>query len=252
MIEAKGVTKQFGNYLAVKDINFSLEDGHILGLVGANGSGKTTLIRMISTILNPTCGEITIDGMSTVKHPEEIRRNMGVLLGGDVSLYTQLTAAENIEYFGLLQGMDKKRIHTRISELVEILNMQDFINRRTAGFSRGMKQKVAFARTMVHNPRIMLLDEPSTGLDICMIEDVQNYINTCRENGCTIILSSHNMDELNRLCDDLLILKTGSQIEYGLKEQLFDKYGQDSLEKIVTGIMRGEIENERVSGSLND
>lgn len=252
MIVADNVSKQFGNYMAVKNISFHLEKGHILGLIGANGSGKTTLIRMISTILSPTSGEIRVNGMSTIKNPEEIREQMGVLLGGDVILYSHLTAEENIEYFGLLQGMEKKLIHKRINELVELLNMQDFIKRRTVGFSRGMKQKVAFARTMIHNPKIILLDEPSTGLDVCMIEDVQNYINVCRKNGCTIVLSSHNMDELNRLCDDMLILKTGSQIEYSSKEDLFHKYPNKSLDKIITGLMRGEIKYESISCSAGN
>ncbi len=247
MIVVNNVSKQFGNYMAVKNVNFQLQQGHILGLIGANGSGKTTLIRMISTILSPTSGKINVNGMDTVKNAKEVRGQIGVLLGGDVTLYSHLTAEENIEYFGLLQGMDKKMIHKRINELVELLNMQDFIKRRTVGFSRGMRQKVAFARTMIHNPKIMLLDEPSTGLDVCMIEDVQNYINACREQGCTILLSSHNMDELNRLCDDFLVLKTGSQIEYSSKEQLYQKYGMNGLDKIITGLMRGEIMYENIS-----
>ena len=225
MIKIENVTKQFGKKIAVDDISFCAETGVITGLIGSNGSGKSTTMRMIATLLKQDQGTILIDGVDTVKQPHEARAKIGILLGGDVSLYDRLTAKENILYFARLQGVDMQTATRRLNELSELLGMGDYIDRPVAGFSRGMRQKVAFARSIIHSPEVLLLDEPSTGLDINSIKDVQNFILYCKSQGKTILLSTHNAHEMEKLCDDLVFIEDGKIVAQGAKHQLLQESG---------------------------
>ena len=225
MIEIHNLTKKFGKKIALNDISFCANSGIITGLIGSNGSGKSTTMRMIATLLRQDNGFISIDGIDTIKYPQKAREKIGVLLGGDVSLYERLTAKENILYFADLQNVERTVAEQRLNELVELLCMNDYIDRRVGGFSRGMRQKVAFARSIIHSPDVLLLDEPSTGLDINSIKDVQNFILYCKSQGKTILLSTHNAHEMERLCDNLVFIEEGKIVAQGEKNFLLQESG---------------------------
>ena len=225
MIKVDSLTKQFGKKIAVNNISFCAESGIITGLIGSNGSGKSTTMRMIATLLKQNKGTILIDNIDTVKQPHKAREKIGILLGGDVSLYERLTARENILYFADLQSVERKIAEQRLNELVELLDMNAYIDRRVGGFSRGMRQKVAFARSIIHSPDVLLLDEPSTGLDINSIKDVQNFILYCKSQGKTILLSTHNAHEMERLCDNLVFIEEGKIVAQGEKNFLLQESG---------------------------
>lgn len=223
MITIKNITKAFGKKIAVDDLSFCAEPGKITGLIGSNGSGKSTTMRMIATLLKQDSGTIEINGIDTVKDPVSARKQIGILLGGDVSLYDRLTARENIMYFASLQNVNPADAEVRLNELSKLLDMEDFLDRQVATFSRGMRQKVAFARSIIHDPDILLLDEPSTGLDINSIKDVQDFIIFCKERQKTIILSTHNAHEMETLCDNIVFIDEGKIIAEGNKDELLKK-----------------------------
>ncbi len=232
MIEVKELEKKFGQFTAVDRISFKVNKGEIFGLLGENGAGKTTTLRMLSTMLRPTSGNAILMGFDTQKEPEKVRTHIGILFGGETGLYDRLTAAENIAYFGELNGMSKAAIKERSQYLAEAFGMQDFMNKRASKLSKGMKQKAAFARSIIHNPDIMLFDEPTSGLDVTASRDVQDFILECKADGKTIIFSSHTMSEVEKLCDRIGIIHKGKLVECGSVEELKEKYGDDDLEEI--------------------
>ena len=229
MIELKNITKSFGNSIAVNNISFSAEDGCITGIIGSNGSGKSTTMRLIATLLKQDSGYISINGTDTLLHPNIVRSKIGILLGGDISLYERLTARENIMYFAQLQGLTSEKANYEIKQLSALLGMDEFLDRRVAGFSRGMRQKVAFVRSIIHSPDVLLLDEPSTGLDINSISDVQNFILYCKSVGKTILLSTHNAHEMNMLCDNLVFIDKGRILAQGNKKYLLENSKQKDV-----------------------
>ncbi len=229
MIRVLNVSKSFKKTQVIKDISFTARSGQITGFIGANGSGKTTTMRLISTILKPDSGSITVDGADVLHEPNKARERMGVLFGGDVSLYNRLTAWENIMYFAKLQGMPEELAAERIKALSNLLDMERYLFRRVQGFSRGMRQKVAFAKSIVHDPSTILLDEPSTGLDIYSIRDVQDFILMCKEQGKTVLVSTHNMHEIERLCDDLVIIADGRIVRSDSKQNILHDLGTDDV-----------------------
>ena len=166
LLEVKNLTKKFKDFTAVNNISFHVNEGEILGLLGENGAGKTTALRMIATMLKPTNGEAIVNGYNINKNPEEVRRNIGILFGGEVGIYDRLTARENIMYFAQLGGLSKSEAKTNIDKLIKDFSMEEYIDKPAGKFSRGMKQKVSIARSIVHDPKVMLFDEPSTGLDV--------------------------------------------------------------------------------------
>ncbi|MGE5614280.1 MAG: ABC transporter ATP-binding protein [Bacillota bacterium] len=232
MVIVKDLEKKFENFTAVDRISFKVEKGEIFGLLGENGAGKTTTLRMLATMLRPTSGQALLDGYDTVKEPEKVRARIGILFGGETGLYDRLTAYENIAYFGELNGMDKRDANERIKQLVDTFDMHEFIDKRTSKLSKGMKQKVAFARSIVHNPDIMLFDEPTSGLDVGAAREVHEFILGCRAEGKAIIFSSHSMQEVEKLCDRIGIIHKGKLIETGTVENLKGKYDDDNLEEI--------------------
>lgn len=232
MVEVKDLTKKFSGFTAVDSVSFRVNKGEIFGLIGENGAGKTTTLRILATMLRPTSGHATMADFDTVRDPEKVRAHIGILFGGETGLYDRLTAAENIEYFGELNGMNKADIKKRSGQLAEAFGMQDFMNRRASKLSKGMKQKVAFARSIIHNPDIMLFDEPTSGLDVSAAREVQDFILTCRTEGKTIIFSSHTMKEVDKLCDRIGMIHKGKLVETGTVEELKGKYGNDDLEEI--------------------
>ncbi|HHV58816.1 MAG TPA: ATP-binding cassette domain-containing protein [Clostridiaceae bacterium] len=232
MLEVKNLSKHFGDVKAVNDISFSVGKGEVFGLLGENGAGKTTTLRLLATMLKPTSGTALVGDYDLVREPERVRRNIGILFGGESGLYDRLTAAENIAYFGELNNMEKSELDRRVRELAEIFGMEEYINKRAGKFSKGMKQKVAFARSIVHNPQIMLFDEPTSGLDVSAVRDVHEFIQKCRDEGKTIVFSSHSMSEVEKLCDRVGIIHKGNLIAIGTIEELSSKFKGDSLENI--------------------
>lgn len=240
MIEVIGLSKEFKNtkakgsktIKAVDNISFKVNKGEIVGLLGENGAGKTTSLRMIATMLKPTGGTAVVNGYDIVKDQKKVRGEIGILFGGEVGLYDRLTARENIKYFSELNGMSDKETIKSIDYLVEMLDMKDYIDRRVGKFSRGMKQKVAIARSIVHNPSVMLFDEPTAGLDVTAARIVQDFIKKCKEDNKAIIFSSHSMSEVERICDRVIIIHKGKIMEEGTVEELKTKYNNENVEEI--------------------
>jgi sodium transport system ATP-binding protein len=204
----------------------------VLGLLGENGAGKTTTMRIMATVLQPSEGDIRIDGFSVRNQPMEVRRRLGLLFGGEVGLYNRLTARENISYFGRLYGLGERQLAERVKQLSRALGMEDFLDRRVGPFSRGMKQKVAIARSLVHDPQVILLDEPTTGLDVSAASVFRRLINSLKAEGKTILFSSHNMGEIEKLCDRLIIMHKGRLIFEGTVSTLRKTYGLEDLDDI--------------------
>lgn len=232
MIKVKNLTKRFKDHEAVKGISFTVKKGEIFGLLGENGAGKTTSLRMLATMLKPTEGTAVLGGRDIIKEPAEVRKKIGILFGGETGLYDRLSARENITYFGELNDMSKEEIKTRVEQLSKMLGMEEFIDRRVGKFSKGMKQKVAIARSIVHNPEIMLFDEPTSGLDVSAARMIHDFIRSCKEQGKTVVFSSHTMSEVEKMCDRIGIIHKGNYIEEGTVVEFKERYGIDSLEEI--------------------
>ncbi|HHV30595.1 MAG TPA: ATP-binding cassette domain-containing protein [Clostridium sp.] len=232
MIKIHCLSKHFGNIAAVCGISFEVKKGEVFGLLGENGAGKTTTLRMLATMLRPTSGTATMAGWDIAKEPQKVRSSIGILFGGETGLYDRLTCEENIAYFGELNDMSRAQIKERIKELAKVFNMEEYLTRRAGKLSKGMKQKVAFARAIVHDPKIMLLDEPTSGLDVSAIRDVHEFIASCRKEGKTVIFSSHSMSEVEKLCDRVGIIHKGNLVEVGNIDEIKSRYGNQSLEDI--------------------
>ncbi|AND84484.1 ATP-binding cassette domain-containing protein [Clostridium tyrobutyricum] len=240
MLEIKDVSKKFKDSKVVDRLSFNVKEGEIVGLLGENGAGKTTTLRMISTMLKPTEGTIKVNEYDVVKNPSQVRREIGVLFGGEVGIYDRLSARENIEYFGRLYGMTKENIDKKIEELTQDLKMEEYIDKRAGKFSRGMKQKVSIARTIVHSPKVMLFDEPSTGLDVSAARVIHEFILKCKSENKIILLSSHSMEEVEKLCDRLVIIHRGKLVDEGTVSYLKEKYKNDDLEEVFIRLIGGK------------
>lgn len=195
-------------FLSVRDVSFHCDQGEVLGLLGPNGAGKTTTLRMLSTALKPDGGTVLINGVDVLKQPLKARQQIG-FLSADTGLYGKLTAFENIAYFGRLHGMKDAALRSRIDELFTLLNMHDFANRRADNMSTGMKQKTAIARAVVHSPKVVILDEPTTGLDIMTVQTVLDFIQSLKALKTPVIFSTHHLDEVAALCDRVVVIDKG-------------------------------------------
>ena len=234
--------KTLEDVVAVDDISFEIKEGEILGLIGTNGAGKTTTMRMIATMLSATKGKILVEGLDVSKNPSEVRKSIGIMFGGDTGLYDRLTARENIQYFARLNGMSEEEIDKRIEYFAENFSMRDYLDRRCGKFSKGMKQKTCFARSIIHNPKVMLFDEPSSGLDILAREEVCNFIKKCKEENKTILLSSHDMTEVEELCDRVAILKKGKLLDTGTIPALCQKYNKTRIKDVFMSLVGEDYE----------
>ncbi len=233
MIEAQSLRKVFGTprggeVVAVRNATFTVNPGEIFGLLGPNGAGKTTLLRMLGTIILPSSGTCTVAGVPTHEHPEEARRHIG-FLSGNTRLYGRLTGRELLRYFGRLYSMSDEKIAARTEELNTVLSMQDFIDRRCDTLSTGQTQKVSIARVILHDPDVLILDEPTLGLDIMTSRAILEFIQDARDRGRSIVFSTHYMSEAELLCDRIAMIHQGLILALDTKEALYASTGTDNL-----------------------
>jgi sodium transport system ATP-binding protein len=243
MIEARQLTKLFrdrkrGEIRAVDGVSFRCEPGQIYGLLGANGAGKTTMMRMLATLHQPTSGTATIAGHDISNAPQNVRANVG-FLSSATALYGRLTARETVEYFGRLHGLDEEPLARRIAELFAALEMSEFSDRRCDKLSSGMKQRVSICRTLVHDPPVMIFDEPTVGLDVMTARAIVQFIRDCRQRGKTVIFSTHVMSEAEKLCDRIGIIHNGRLLAEGTLAELRAQNHQTDLEDIFVRIVGG-------------
>ena len=235
MIRAHDLHKSFktktGTVNAVSGVNFEAHDGQITGLLGPNGAGKTTTLRMLYTLMRPDQGRIEVDGVDPAVDPVAVRRALGVLPDAR-GVYKRLTARENIAYFGELHGLDAATIAQRTERLVQALNMQDFIDRRTEGFSQGQRTKTAIARALVHDPKNVILDEPTNGLDVMTTRGLRGFLRELRDEGRCVIFSSHIMQEVAALCDRIVVVAHGEVRAIGTPDELREQTGLADLEDV--------------------
>jgi len=244
VITINEVTKQFKDkkkyVTALKHVSFSVKQGEVVGLLGENGAGKTTLLRMVATLLTPTDGKIMVAGYDTQENANQIKHKIGVLFGGETGLYDRLTARENLVYFATLYGLGKHETKVRIDDLAKMFGMRDYLDRKVGGFSKGMRQKVAIARTLIHNPDIILFDEPTTGLDITSSNVFRQLVHQLKREGKTIIFSSHIMEEVSMLCDTVAMMHKGELVYHGKLEELYRSEGSSDLNYIfMSKLVRG-------------
>ncbi|MFT5369468.1 MAG: sodium transport system ATP-binding protein [Candidatus Latescibacterota bacterium] len=193
---------------AVRDISFTCHPGRVFALLGPNGAGKTTALRMIATMLKPTTGTISVAGFDTVQQSQDVRTHLGFLTG-NTGLYDRLTPNEMVKYFADLHGLDGATFKTQRDHLFNLLDMNEFANRRIGKLSTGMRQKVSIVRTIIHDPDVIVFDEPTNGLDVVTSRNIVRIIRDCKEAGKTVIFSTHRMGEVNQLSDDLAIVHQG-------------------------------------------
>jgi sodium transport system ATP-binding protein len=230
LIEAEGLNKRFGTVAAVSGVSLRAADGRITGLLGPNGAGKSTTLRILYTVLPPDSGEARVDGISVVADPLAARRRMGVLPHA-AGLYPNLTARENILYFGSLHGLSRADRRSRAAELIRQLEMAEFADRPARGFSQGQRIKTALARALIHRPRNVLLDEPTNGLDVMAVRTLRGLLQKLRAEGHCILFSSHVMQEIAALCDEVIVIAHGRVVAQGTPAELRSDAGTESLEE---------------------
>ena len=237
-IEICDLTKQFRGslYPAVDKVSFSCGAGEILGIIGENGAGKTTILRLLATMLTPDSGSGTVCGYKLLSNPLQVRHSIGILFGGTDGLYERLSAAENILYFARLNGLNLKEANRRLTQISDLLDLNDFLDRRAGTFSTGMRQRTLIARALVHDPQLMLLDEPVTGLDPAAARNIYQFIESCRQSGRTLIFSTHDLTAAERLCDRVMILHKGRIAALDTPQHLA---GSKCLEERLFEIIRG-------------
>jgi len=233
MIELTDLHKTFasktGPVRAVNGVSLRAEDGQITGLLGPNGAGKTTTLRMLYTLMAPDAGAVKVDGFDSVREAEDVRRRLGVLPDAR-GVYKRLTARENIAYFGRLHGMSEADIARRTLELSKALGMEDVLDRQTEGFSQGQRTKTAIARALVHDPRNVVLDEPTNGLDVMTTRGLRDFLRQLRGEGRCVVFSSHIMQEVAALCDRIVVIAQGRVVAAGTADELRAQTGEDNLE----------------------
>lgn len=237
MINIIDISKKFNTTDALSGVSFDVHEGEILGLLGENGAGKSTLLRIISTMLRPTSGTAVVNGYDIIKNPKEVRKTVGILFGSEVGLYERLTARENIEYFAQLNGMTKNDSDKRINYLIERFSFADYADKQVGTFSKGMKQKVAIARSIVHDPSVMLFDEPESGLDFKAAKIVFDFMETCKSEGKSIIFSSHSMESIKNYSDNMVVLHKGKVVKSFDVKEYREKYTDREINDILFNLV---------------
>ncbi len=235
-IQAIRLSKHFsdlrrGSVVALDDVSFEVRSGEVFGLLGPNGAGKTTCLRILSTVLQPTAGTAIIDGFDVRTHPTEVRSRIG-FMSSNTGIYDRMTAWEMVEYFGRLYGIPEDRLRPRIEEVFRTLQMEDIRDVLGGKMSTGMKQKVSIARTIVHDPPVLIFDEPTAGLDVLVARAVLQTIGSLRDQGKCIVYSTHIMREVEKLCDRVAIIHRGRILAMGTVKELEERYGQSDMEEL--------------------
>ncbi len=249
MIKVKHLKKVFydkkrGKIEAVNDVDFHCRRGQIFGLLGPNGAGKTTTLRILATMMKPTEGEALVNGYNVVKEAHKVRQSIG-FLSGETGLYDRFTPRETILFFGKINGLSEKLISTRMDEIFQILDMKSFKDVRVDRLSTGMKQKLSIARAIIHDPPVLILDEPTVGLDVITARGVINYIKEFRNQGKCIIFSTHQMQEAEKLCDEIAIIYKGKILSKGTLADLQVKFHEKDLEEIFFKLVEVKIEENQ-------
>ena len=239
MIQVQSISKSFGKIKAVQDVSFSAPDGQITGLLGPNGAGKSTILRMLYTLLKPENGSAQIDGFDVGEAPLEAQRRIGVLADAR-GLYPRLTSRENVRYYGRLHGLEGEVLEKQINSLMTLLDMQSIADRKTEGFSTGEKLKVAIARTLVHDPKNILLDEPTNGLDVMSTRAMRQFILRLRDEGKCVLFTSHIMQEVAVLCNQIVIISRGQVSAHGSPDELRKQTGYENLEDAFVAVIGSE------------
>lgn len=229
MIEVSGLKKHFGQVRAVDGVTFTANNGAITGLLGPNGAGKTTAIRMIGTLVSIDGGSVKIDGVDVAENPDGARQSSG-LLTDSRGVYTRMTARENIRYYAELRGVDRGRADMTLARIADWLDMKSILDRRTEGFSQGERMKVAISRALIHEPANVILDEPTNGLDVMSTRALRELIKRLKADGRTVLFSSHIMQEVAALCDEIVIIAKGRVTAQGTSADLMAMSGKDNLE----------------------
>ncbi|HST27422.1 MAG TPA: ATP-binding cassette domain-containing protein [Rudaea sp.] len=233
MIEVKNLHKAFGKgakrVAAVDGVSFSARDGEITGLLGPNGAGKTTTLRCLYTLMQPDSGQVLVDGIDAAVDPVAVRRRLGVLPDAR-GLYKRLTARENIDYFARLHGIETQTMHARREALADALEMRDILERRTEGFSQGQRVKTAIARALVHDPKNVILDEPTNGLDVMSTRAMRSFLKSMKAEGRCVLFSSHIMQEVAALCDRIVVIARGRVVADESPDALRAQTGEANLE----------------------
>jgi sodium transport system ATP-binding protein len=235
-ISAHSLSKDYvdlsGNVVhACRDLNFEARSGEVFGILGTNGAGKTTALRMLSTVLRPTAGDAIVAGHSVAREPDRVREAIG-FLSSDTGVYGRLTPREMMQYFGRLHNLSEPQIARRLDEIVQVLDMGSFLDRRCDKLSTGQKQRVNIARTIIHDPSVLIFDEPTAGLDILASSQIVAFIRDSRNRGKCVILSTHIMREAEKLCDRLIIIHEGRVHAAGSPRDLRTTFGREELEDI--------------------
>ncbi|MFA7635369.1 MAG: ATP-binding cassette domain-containing protein [Bacillota bacterium] len=246
MIEVRDLVKHYGDVKAVDGVSFVCPDGQVTGLLGPNGAGKTTTLRMVCGLIRPMRGTVIVDGHDVKKDPQSVRRSLGVQTDSS-GVYPRLTPREHFRYYGGFYGLSGNKLERRIDEVIEILGMGEFADRRAEGFSRGQRQKVILGRALVHNPNNIIMDEPTSGLDVMAVRETRSMIRTLRDKGHCVLFTTHYMDEAAKLCDRIAIIIRGRIAAFGSPKQLMEETGRDSLEDAFVQLAGGE-EGLLVSG----
>lgn len=229
MIDVISLVKAYGAVSAVSGLSFSVPNGKVTGLLGPNGAGKTTTLRMISSLVRPDSGTVVIDGTDVHQRPDAARALVGIL-PDDRGLYPRLTAREHVSYFGALYGLAPDVVEARVAELAQLLGMRTLLDRRVEGFSQGERTKVAIARALVHNPPNVVLDEATNGLDVVSTRAMRDVILHLARSGSAVLFSSHIMQEVSALCDQIVVVNRGRVVASGTAEQILGMTKANSLE----------------------
>jgi len=246
MIVVNNLTKVFQqqngeDLYAVNDLSFTAEKGEIVVLLGVNGAGKTTAMRMLSTVLQPTSGTASLEGYDLEKDSQNVRANLG-FLSGDTGLYARLTARETITYFARLYDVPENKIDSRIKEMADLLDMHDFLDKKIDFLSTGMKQKVSIARSIIHDPPIMIFDEPTAGLDILTAKNIISFIHKCKEDGKCVLFSTHIMREAERIADKIVMIHQGKVLAQGSWEDFKTETDLHDLDDIFIHYVNNIVE----------
>lgn len=230
MIQVEGLKKRFGAVQALDDVTFAARDGRITGLLGHNGAGKSTTLRILSTVLRADSGQAIVDGHDCASTPLNVRRSLGVLPHAS-GLYIHLTGRENIRYYGQLHGMQGRELDRAVDELIERLGLGEVAQRRAKGYSQGERLKIGLARALVHRPQTIVLDEPTSGLDVTAVRMLRDLIRELRASGRCVLFSSHVMQEVAALCDDIVIISHGRVAVRGTPPDILAATGATDLEE---------------------